>query len=173
MNRKKWRGSALFILILTVMGVTIGLRLYGVGQTVTASTSIVSPTTAAATPAAATPTASASASSSASATPTPSASSSSASTVAAATKTVAGDVEQTRYGALQVQITATGKTITAVTVLQSPNDEGRSVEINAQADPILAQEVIASQSANIDTVSGATYTSDGYRQSLQSAIDKL
>ncbi|MEO7015473.1 MAG: FMN-binding protein, partial [Leifsonia sp.] len=88
-------------------------------------------------------------------------------------KTVDGAVAQTPYGPLQVRITATGKKITAVTLLQSPNDRDRSVEINAQATPILAQEVLKSQSANIDTVSGATYTSDGYRQSVQSAIDKL
>jgi len=86
---------------------------------------------------------------------------------------VNGAVEQTPYGPLQVRITATGKKITAVDVLQSPNDRQRSVEISAEATPILAQEVLKSQSANIDTVSGATYTSDGYRQSVQSAIDKL
>jgi uncharacterized protein with FMN-binding domain len=72
-----------------------------------------------------------------------------------------------------VQITVVGSKITAVQELQAPSDDRRSESINAQAAPILEQEVLASQSANIDTVSGATYTSDGYKQSLQSAIDQL
>ena len=166
MNRKKWRGTILFVLILTVMGLTIGLRLYGVGHVASASSSVVAsapPSTPTATP---TP--------SATSTPTAAASApAAAAPAAAAPKTVNGAVEQTPYGPLQVRITATGKKITAVDVLQSPNDRQRSVEINAQATPILTQEVLKSQSANIDTVSGATYTSDGYRQSVQSAIDKL
>ncbi|MEO8908573.1 MAG: FMN-binding protein [Microbacteriaceae bacterium] len=62
--------------------------------------------------------------------------------------------------------------ITSVTELQAPNDRDRSVEINAQAEPILKQEVLASQSAHVDSVSGATYTSQGYTASVQSAIDK-
>ncbi|MDR6611569.1 FMN-binding protein [Leifsonia sp. 1010] len=56
--------------------------------------------------------------------------------------------------------------------LQSPDRDGRDIEINDRALPILQQEVLASQSANIDTVSGATYTSEGYIQSVQSAIDQ-
>jgi uncharacterized protein with FMN-binding domain len=71
-----------------------------------------------------------------------------------------------------VQVTFSGSTITAVQVLQSPSDR-RSQEINQQATPILEQEAIAAQSASIDTVSGATYTSESYMQSLQSAIDQL
>jgi uncharacterized protein with FMN-binding domain len=80
---------------------------------------------------------------------------------------------QTRFGPIQVQITVEGSKITAVQELQSPSDDRRSESINEQAAPILEQEVLASQSASIDTVSGATYTSDGYKQSLQSAIDQL
>ncbi|WP_223692338.1 FMN-binding protein [Leifsonia poae] len=170
MNRMKWRGTVLFVVILTVMGLTIGLRLYGVGQVATGSTAAtaVLPTSSPSATASAAPSATASAS------PSTSASSSSAGTASAsASKTVDGAVEQTPYGPIQVQITAKGKTITAVTVLQSPSDRGRSVEINAQATPILAQEVLSSQSAKIDTVSGATYTSEGYSQSVQAAIDKL
>ena len=89
------------------------------------------------------------------------------------TKTIDGQVEQTAYGPIQVSVTFVDSTITAVTELQAPNDRGRSVEINQQAAPILEQEVLAAQSANIDTVSGATYTSEGYAQSVQSAIDQL
>jgi uncharacterized protein with FMN-binding domain len=79
---------------------------------------------------------------------------------------------QTRYGAIQVQVTLSGSTITAVTPLQYPNRDGRDVMINEQALPLLEQEVLQSQSASIDTISGATYTSEGYIQSLQSALDK-
>ncbi|WP_426517118.1 FMN-binding protein [Diaminobutyricibacter sp. McL0618] len=164
MRRKKWRGTILFVVILTVMGLTVGLRLYGAGQATTASTHAVSlaPTTSAP------PTPSPSTSAPAAAAPSASASA----PAAAAPRTVDGAVEQTPYGPIQVQLTYTGTKITAVTELQSPSDRGRSVEINQQAGPILEQEVLSSQSAKIDTVSGATYTSDGYAQSVQSAIDK-
>ena len=167
MRRNKWRGTILFVVILTVMGLTVGLRLYGAGQGTTATTHVASlaPTTSAPpspSPSASTPAAAAA----------PSATPSSSAPAAAAPKTVDGAVEQTPYGPIQVQLTYTGTRITAVTELQSPNDRGRSVEINQQAGPILEQEVLSSQSAKIDTVSGATYTSDGYAQSVQSAIDK-
>jgi uncharacterized protein with FMN-binding domain len=56
--------------------------------------------------------------------------------------------------------------------VQYPQANGRDQQINAYALPILAQEVTQAQSANIDAVSGATVTSDGYIQSLQSAIDQ-
>ena len=166
MRRNKWRGTILFVVILTVMGLTVGLRLYGAGQT-TASSHVVSLAPSPSPSPSASPSASAPAASAAPvATPSPSAA------TVAAPKTVDGAVEQTPYGPIQVQLTYTGTRITAVTELQAPNDRGRSVEINAQAAPILEQEVLSSQSAKIDTVSGATYTSDGYAQSVQSAIDK-
>jgi uncharacterized protein with FMN-binding domain len=165
MRRKKWRGTILFVVILTIMGLTVGLRLYGVGEGTTASTHVVS--------LAPRPSASPSATPAPGAAPSASASpTASAPAAAPATRTVDGDVEQTPYGPIQVQLTYTGTQITAVTELQAPNDQGRSVEINQQAGPILEQEVLQSQSAKIDTVSGATYTSDGYAQSVQSAIDK-
>ena len=62
--------------------------------------------------------------------------------------------------------------ITKVTILQEPNGNRRDAEINDQAVPILIDETIQAQSANIDMVSGATYTSNGYQQSLQSALDQ-
>jgi uncharacterized protein with FMN-binding domain len=71
-----------------------------------------------------------------------------------------------------VRITLSGSTITAVDTVQPPNGNGRDQEINQQALPILQREALASQSANIDSVSGATYTSEGYIQSLQSALDQ-
>lgn len=89
-----------------------------------------------------------------------------------ASKTVAGSVAETRWGPVQVQLTVKKGTITAVDVLQYPNGNGRDAEINDYALPILVDETIKAQSAQIDMVSGATVTSDGYITSLQSALDK-
>jgi uncharacterized protein with FMN-binding domain len=104
-------------------------------------------------------------------TPTPSKTSSSSSSSAAA-KTYDGDAVNTRYGNVQVQITVAAGKITAAQVLQVPWNDHRDQEINSYAVPVLNSEVVQAQDANIDMVSGATYTSDGYIQSLQSAIDQ-
>jgi len=88
------------------------------------------------------------------------------------TVTIVGSSVQTRYGPVQVSVTFTGGQITDVQALQVPGGHRESVQINARATPILAQEVIAAQSAQIDTVSGATYTSEAYAQSVQAAIDQ-
>ncbi|MDI1466046.1 FMN-binding protein [Catellatospora sp. KI3] len=82
-----------------------------------------------------------------------------------------GSVAHTRWGDVQVRITVDGGRITDVKVLAFPDGNRRDQEINDYALPILRDEVIAAQSADIDTVSGATVTSDGYRESLQAAID--
>jgi len=89
-----------------------------------------------------------------------------------ATRTIAGAVESTRYGPMQVQATLAGTRITNITVLQETNVGGRSGQIDAMAIPQLTAEALAAQSAKIDAVSGASYTSAGYIQSLQSALDK-
>jgi len=89
-----------------------------------------------------------------------------------ATGTFTGDTTQTRYGPVQVQITVANGTITDVTALQLTNSDGRSVQISQQAAPILRQEALQAQSAQIQSVSGATFTSEGYTTSLQSAIDE-
>jgi uncharacterized protein with FMN-binding domain len=86
--------------------------------------------------------------------------------------TVTGSVAQTRWGPVQVQLTVASGKVTKVSVVQYPNGNGRDQEINARALPILIQETIKAQSADIDMVSGATVTSDGYLESLQSALDK-
>ena len=170
MNGKSWRGTVLFTVILVVMGATVGLKLYGVGeQTSTAASASASTTTSGSTAATPTPSATASPTGSASASGSGSAS---GGTAATATTEVTGSAVDTRYGVVQVKVTFSGSTITAVDTLQYPNRSGRDVEINQQALPVLQQEALASQSANIDTVSGATYTSEGYIQSLQSAIDQ-
>ena len=85
--------------------------------------------------------------------------------------TATGSVAQTRWGPVQVKITVSGGKITDVTAVQVPDGNRRDQEINDYAVPILRQEALAAQSARIDSVSGATVTSDGYRESLQSAID--
>ena len=101
-----------------------------------------------------------------------SAASSSSSAPGGAAKTVTGDAADTRFGPVQVAVTFSGKKITQIQVLQYPTETGRDQEINSFAIPQLNQQAMSAQSANIDGVSGATYTSQGYVQSLQSAIDK-
>jgi uncharacterized protein with FMN-binding domain len=82
-----------------------------------------------------------------------------------------GSVAATRWGDVQVVITVDNRRITAVSVPVYPNSNGRDRQINARALPILTRETIARQGADIDTVSGATVTSDGYIESLQAALD--
>jgi uncharacterized protein with FMN-binding domain len=83
-----------------------------------------------------------------------------------------GSAIQTRYGIVQVSATVSGTHISNVAFVQLTAFDGRSQEINSQAAPILLQETLTAQSSHIDTVSGASYTSDGYVQSLQSALDQ-
>lgn len=93
------------------------------------------------------------------------------STSGTTTRTVTGDAVHTRYGLVQVQVVLTGSRITDVVAVQLPDRERRDREINDQAVPLLRQEVLDVQSAQIDVVSGASYTSQGYAQSVQSALD--
>src|SRR4051812_9531176 len=106
--------------------------------------------------------------------PTTGSSGSSGSSSAASTggSTVTGTIADTRWGPVQVQITVADGSITDVAVAQYPDSNGKDQEINARALPILIQETLEAQSASIDMVSGATYTSDGYVTSLQSALDQ-
>jgi uncharacterized protein with FMN-binding domain len=99
-------------------------------------------------------------------------SSGSSSSSTSGTKTYTGDVADTRWGPVQVKITVTNGKITAAEPTQVPSDNPRDQEINSYAVPILNQEAVKAQSAQIDAISGATVTSDGYIQSLQSAIDQ-
>ncbi|TDW29605.1 FMN-binding protein [Cryobacterium psychrophilum] len=110
----------------------------------------------------------------ATATPTPTSSADAGGTAvsdAAASGTFAGSSVQTRFGNMQVSVTIDAGAITEVTALQLTNHDGRSVQISNYAAPILRSEVLSAQSANVKGVSGATYTSSGYLQSLQSALD--
>lgn len=83
-----------------------------------------------------------------------------------------GTAVQTRYGPVQVAITVTQGRISDVQVPQYPTGGGREQRINTQAVPQLIDETVQAQSANIDMVSGATYTINGYLESLQSALDQ-
>ena len=85
---------------------------------------------------------------------------------------VTGSVADTQWGPVQVRLTVTGGTISKVTVLQYPSGNGKDQEINDYALPILTKETVDAQSAQIDMVSGATVTSNGYLESLQSALDQ-
>jgi uncharacterized protein with FMN-binding domain len=85
--------------------------------------------------------------------------------------TVNGSAIDTMYGPVQVQVTVRGARIVSAQAIDYPQGGGRDQEINSVAIPQLNQETMQAQSARIDTVSGATYTSDGYRRSLQSALD--
>lgn len=100
------------------------------------------------------------------------AASSAGGTSTSTTRTVTGDPIDTRFGPVQVQITVRNGTITAVNAVEYPQDSPRDQQINAFAIPQLNQEALAAKSASIDMVSGATYTSDGYLSSLQSALDQ-
>ncbi|MFJ9965726.1 FMN-binding protein [Streptomyces avermitilis] len=86
-------------------------------------------------------------------------------------RTVTGSVAQTQYGPVQVRITVSGGKITKAEAVQAPSG-GTSSQKTELAVPRLNQEAVAAGSADIDAVSGATYTSGGYKQSLQSALDK-
>ena len=87
--------------------------------------------------------------------------------------TTLGQAVQTQYGTFQVRIVTVGRRIESVAFAKLEGDEALSDEINAYAGPLLLHRTLIAQSAHIDTVSGATYTSDGYLQSLQSALDKV
>jgi uncharacterized protein with FMN-binding domain len=107
----------------------------------------------------------------------PSSSSSSPASCAAGTGpfkdgTFTGQDVPNRFGDVQVQITISCGRITDVTPLQMPNDRQRSYDISTQAAPLLHDEALQAQSAQIDLLSGATYTSDSYARSLQSALDQ-
>lgn len=149
--KRNWKGTSLFLAIFIVMGATFGLRLYmgSAHQPVAAAlpSAPVSPGS--------------------SGTPTTSGSS------AAEATTITGDTESTPYGNVQVSVSFSGKKITGITVLQVPHSNNYDQRVAQAVPPTLEQEILSSQSVKVNTVSGGTYTSDGYLRSVQSAIDKL
>ncbi|MFF7165753.1 FMN-binding protein, partial [Streptomyces sp. NPDC008086] len=90
---------------------------------------------------------------------------------AAQARAVTGKVSQTQYGPVQVRVTVAGGKITKAEAVQAPKG-GQSDQVTANAVPKLNQAAVAAGSADIDAVSGATYTSAGYKESLQSALDQ-
>jgi uncharacterized protein with FMN-binding domain len=100
-------------------------------------------------------------------------SSSTSSSSSSGTKTATGDAMETRYGPAQVKVTVSNGKILKVEAVQLQNGDPKSQEISSYAAPILQQSVLAKQTAAVDTVSGATYTSLSYEASLQSALDKV
>ena len=93
-------------------------------------------------------------------------------TSSSAAKTYTGDAVSTRFGDVQVKITVVDGKVTDAEVTQVPWNDHKDQEINSYAVPILNSEAVEAQSADIDMVSGATFTSQGYIGSLQSAIDQ-
>ena len=87
-------------------------------------------------------------------------------------RTVTGDDVPNQYGDVQVAVVFQGTRIVDVKALQMPFDRPRSQDISNQAAPLLHDEVIQAQSANIDTLGGATFTSESYAQSVQSAVNR-
>lgn len=84
-----------------------------------------------------------------------------------------GNAVDTRYGSAQVRVTVKNGKIVAIEALQLQSNDPHSQQISSSAAPVLQQEVLTKQTADVDAVSGATYTSASYTQSLQSALDKL
>jgi uncharacterized protein with FMN-binding domain len=87
--------------------------------------------------------------------------------------TATGNAIDTQYGAAQVKVTVKDGKITAVQALELQGNDPKSYQISSSAEPVLRQEVLTAQTAGVDAVSGATFTSASYEQSLQSALDKL
>jgi uncharacterized protein with FMN-binding domain len=98
--------------------------------------------------------------------------SSSSSSSSADARTVTGDAVDTQYGPVQVRITVRNGKVVSATAVDYPTNDPRDAQINAYAIPVLQQESVGVTNSNIDMVSGATFTSEGYVQSLQSALDK-
>jgi uncharacterized protein with FMN-binding domain len=84
--------------------------------------------------------------------------------------TYTGSSENAYYGRVQVQVTVANHQVAGIKVLSYPNDRRTSRYINSQALPLLQQEVIAANSGNVDTISGATLTSEAYIRSLGTAL---
>ncbi|MFF3654737.1 FMN-binding protein [Streptomyces olivochromogenes] len=145
---------ALPVLVLSIAGL-IPLWRYAPSNGTTTTTEVAAP--------ASTPSSPSSSTSSSSSSSSPS---SSASSSAAASQVVQGSTVNTSKGAVQVEVTFEGDKISSVRMLQQPNHPQTTAAV-----PKLIQETLQAQSADIDAVSGATITSDGYVTSLQAALD--
>jgi uncharacterized protein with FMN-binding domain len=92
---------------------------------------------------------------------------------ASSSRSATGGDLQYRYGDLQLRVTEQGTRISSIQIVSDQATDARSEEINSQALPTLQQQAMSAQSANIDGVSGATFTSEAYARALQSALDQL
>jgi uncharacterized protein with FMN-binding domain len=104
--------------------------------------------------------------------PTPASAAGTPLPTAPATQAFNGSAVTTKFGPVQVQAQISNGTIIDVVAIASPDGDNKSRSINAQALPMLRSEVLTAQRANVHTISGATYTSNAYRQSLQAALDR-
>jgi uncharacterized protein with FMN-binding domain len=152
--------------IFATLSTIVGLIMLLSFKTHTATSAAVAPSPAVSTPGASPATSNSATGGAGSATTTPSSGSGSG------TKTITGSAAQTRYGPVQVRITVANGQITSAQAVEYPRESPRDSQINSYAIPRLNQEAAATKSANIDMVSGATYTSDGYISSLQSAMNQ-
>ena len=132
-------------------------------SSISSSSSTPSPT---ATPSGAPPSGGASPAPTATATPTPK-----PTTSGLKSGSFTGQTSAHPYGNVQVQVVISGGKITDIKTIQYPNGHQQSVFINSQAIPLLREEVLQAQSAQINIIGGATFTSQGYAQSVQSALD--
>jgi uncharacterized protein with FMN-binding domain len=165
------RGIAALAVTVLALVLLLSFKTPDVVPTRGSGVAIVEPSTAA-TPSATTGDTSGSAATSApaaDATPVPTTSSGSGTSAASAT--IDGPVVDTRYGPIQVEIVVASGQLQDVVAVQLPSGR-RSGQISSAAAPILREEALQAKSAAIDTVSGATYTSDAYAQSLQAALDQ-
>lgn len=103
--------------------------------------------------------------------PEPASATESSSAASGSSGTYTGDAVETHWGTVQVQITVVDGKITKAAAIEYPTENRKDQQINAYAIPKLNAEAVAAQSARIDAISGATVTSDGYIESLQSALD--
>jgi uncharacterized protein with FMN-binding domain len=95
------------------------------------------------------------------------------STTTQAPETVTGSTINTQFGPVQVQVTAKAGSLTEVRAVALPSGDPTSARISDYAGPQLQQQALSAQSASLDGVAGASYTSEGFRQSLQSALNQL
>jgi uncharacterized protein with FMN-binding domain len=98
---------------------------------------------------------------------------SSASSGSSTTKTYTGPVVENPYGPVQVEVAEEGGKIVDVKALQLPTEHARSQEISEQVAPMLRTEALQAQTAEINIVSGATYTSESFASSLQAALRQV
>jgi uncharacterized protein with FMN-binding domain len=91
----------------------------------------------------------------------------------AAESTAVGDAISFRFGTVQVEVTIADGRIVAVQTLQMPDEDRHSLSISQEVEPMLRESALVAGDADIDVISGATYTSLAYADSLQSALDQL